>query len=208
MSPTLYLLVALLQPATPATKPSAPPSAAAKPETAPAAATDVAALREHVARLVDARAMKFGGPRLTDSDPRLGTLLAMLRFHAGNPQLPVPPHVREAKTLEDLWGGSTAAFVLNLMYKLASERPATEKLDEAACARACTGVVRAAGEDTVLGLTRAGWPMPPESAAAIRDAAARMHPDCTKLCLEKPVPAAACVEKARSQADLMTCWKK
>jgi hypothetical protein len=197
------LLVALLQTGAPAS--AAVPASAAAP--APAATNDVAWLREHLTALVDARAAKVGGPKMADNDPRLGVLHAMLRAQAANPGLPLPAYVRDAKTLEELWARSTAAFTINLMVQVAQARPPKTPVDAAACGRLCDGIVRASGDDTVSGLSQGGWPMPPESAAAIRQSATLERASCVEWCAKYPVPNAECVEKIRSQADLMTCWK-
>jgi hypothetical protein len=191
------LLVALLQAGAPASAAPAPASGA----------DDVAWLRDHLTRLVDARAAKVGGPKMADPDPRLGVLMAMLRAQAASPGLPVPKYVRDAKTLEELWARSTAAFTVNLMVQVAQARPSKTPVDAAACGRLCDGIVRASGDDTVAGLSQGGWPMPPESAAAIRQAATLERDSCVEWCGKYPVPNGACVEKIKSQADLMTCWK-
>lgn len=219
MQHLLPLVVALLQAAAPAPEvPAAPgaqpPRSAAEIPLRPKPALpdnvslvkDPAAFEAHVAKLVDRRAEQYGGPTWANPDARLAILRATVRTAQANPGMPMPKAVVEAESLEAFWGASTAYFTLQLMEQIAQARPGPEPLNAESCVQVCDGLMRAAGADTILGLTHNGWTIPDDSGKAIRAAADAVKPRCVKSCTGTAVPAPMCVAGALSQADLEKCW--
>jgi hypothetical protein len=182
------------------------PSAPSVPAPSPGTVTPEA-FQAQVRGLIDARAARQGGPKSGDDDPRLRILLSMLGAHAAQPQVPLPEVVRNATSLEALWGGSSALFVIELMDKVSKLRPSGKATSAGDCEALCGALTRTAGDDTVQGLGLAGWPMPAESAAAIKAASSATAPDCVQRCVTLQVPNAACVAGIRTQAELNFCWK-
>lgn len=202
VSLAIALLGAPAAASTPPTTPAPPPNAAQPPATV---APEVFAA--HVRALVDERAARCGGPKASDDDPRLQVLRAMVATHAAQPSMPLPAVVHAARSLEGLWGGSSALYVIELMDKIAQVRPSGQATSPETCAAVCAAITRTAGDDTVQGLTQAGWPMPAESAAAIREAARATAPLCAQRCAVRQVPNATCVAGIKSQAELNFCWQ-
>ena len=171
-----------------------------------AAQAKVAGLRKHLAALVNARADRLGGPRYDDQDARLQILKATVRIAEAQPGLPIPRHVSTAKTLEALWGASTASFTHELMVKTTALRPGAEKPGQTICEAACGRLAEVSGRDTATGVEEHGWPMDNASKAAIMEGARFALPMCVSHCVTEGMHNPACVMELTRQDGLNVCW--
>lgn len=131
----------------------------------------------------------------------------MIRITEAQPALPVPKYVSEAKTLEELWGGSTSSFVYELMLKMSALREGAERPSKDQCTQLCRRLSDVSGRDTATGIEEQGWPMDAEGREAIVKAARFKEPACIEHCTTQGVHNPECVAKLERQDGLMVCWR-
>lgn len=169
-------------------------------------APPLSAIETHIQGLVDARAVRLGGPTWGANDPRLATLRAMVRTVTARPDAPLHPAITDAATLDAMWGGSTAVFTVQLMEATAKRRPGLGLLDAPACHKLCAHVLDVIARDTIAGIKSQGWPIDATAEAEITAGAKSVDGLCRDVCGRVAIPNATCVEQIARQDELMQCW--